>query len=232
MRTPQRAVFSVLAVLGLMACGCGKPEGTASGSSSAGRAASASPAAAAGTQTAGEQLKASETAAVSAKDAKKVEPLEPPAAATYEFLEALRTGDDRKAVSLLSSLAREKAASLNRHVTPTASDTARFSIGKVQYVGEDGAQVACTWTDLDEEGKPNSDMAVWVLRRESEGWRIAGVASKVFEDRDPVVLNFEDPEDLLRQQQWIRTEMERRMRAELELLQAKDERGETKSQPR
>ena len=149
----------------------------------------------------------SETATVAADAAQSGQKLDAPAAATRDFLEALRTGNDEKATAMISTVAREKAASLNRNVTPPASDTARFTIGKVEYVGEDGAQVACTWTDLDENGQPRTDTAVWVLRRESEGWRIVGVAAKIFPDRDPVVLNFEDPEDMLRQQQWVREEM-------------------------
>lgn len=143
-----------------------------------------------------------------------------------EFLEAVRTGSDNKAIRLLSTVAREKTASLNKNVTPAASDTAHFTVGKVDYVGDYGRRVACTWTDLDEEGKPITDTAVWVLRRESEGWRIAGVAAKVFPDHDPIILNFEDPEDLLKQQQWVRTEMQRRM--EESGLQAK-ETGKTDS---
>lgn len=137
--------------------------------------------------------------------------LDGPAAATYEFLESLRTGNDEKATAMLSTVAREKAASLNRSVTPPASDTARFTVGSVDYVGDSGARVSCTWTDLDEEGHPRTDTAVWVLRRESEGWRVVGVAAKIFPDKDPVVLNFEDPEDMFRQQQWVRAEMQRRM---------------------
>ena len=137
-----------------------------------------------------------------------------PAAAVREFLEAVRTGNDDKAWRMLSSTAREKMSSLNRSVTPPASDTARFSIGKVDYVNDDGARVACTWTDLDDEGRPTSDQAVWVLRREQEGWRVAGVAFQIFPGEAPLVLNFEDPEDMFRKQQWGREELRRRMAAE------------------
>jgi len=198
MRKMHGIVMSAVVVL--VVAGCGKSDGTKQTSTSAGG-------------------NAATTAAPAVADSNVK--LEPPAVATQEFLEALRTGNDDKAVRMLSTVAREKAASLNRNVTPAASDTARFGVGKVEYVGEYGARVACTWTDLDEEGKPSTDTAVWVLRRESEGWRIAGVAAKVFPDHDPIVLNFEDPEDLLRQQQWVRAEMQRRM--EEGGLQARDE---------
>lgn len=140
--------------------------------------------------------------------------LEAPAAAAHEFLEALRTGNDERASKLLTATARQKTASLNRNVTPPASDTARFSIGKIEYVNDDGARVACTWTDFDEQGQPKTDEAVWVLRREQDGWRIAGVAAQVFPGESPVLLNFEDPDDMFRKQQWVREEMRRRIMAD------------------
>ncbi len=137
--------------------------------------------------------------------------LEAPAAAAQEFLEALRTGNDEKASAMLTSVAREKTASLNRNVTPPASDTAKFSVGKVDYINNDGARVACTWTDLDEEGQPKTDVAIWVLRCEEGKWRIAGVAAQVFPGEAPLLLNFEDPEDMFRKQQWVREEIRRRI---------------------
>ncbi len=143
-----------------------------------------------------------------------------PAAAVYQFLDAVRTGNDDKAANMLSALAREKAAAWNRNVTPPASDTARFTIGKVEYLGEDGARVASTWTDLDEDGQLNSDNAIWVLRKEAQGWRIVGVAATVFPGEPPLLLNFEDPEEMAKKQQWVREEIRRRV--EKENLQAKE----------
>jgi hypothetical protein len=150
-----------------------------------------------------------------------------PAEATHVFLEALRTGNDEKATQMLSKMAREKAASLNKNVTPPASDTASFVVGKVDYVAEDGARVACKWTDVDPDGKSRTDEAIWVLRREAEGWRIAGVAAQVFADQPPLLLNFEDPEDMARKQQWVREEYRRR--AEADGLQAQT--GEKQETP-
>jgi hypothetical protein len=150
-----------------------------------------------------------------------------PAAAVHEFLEALRTGNDEKASKMLSRVAREKTASLNRNVTPPASDSARFTVGKVDLINDDGARVACTWTDLDDEGKPATDQAVWVLRREQDGWRVAGLAAQAFPGEEPLLLNFEDPDDMLKKQQWIRAERRRRMEAGG--LQAQGEKKEEKS---
>jgi hypothetical protein len=141
-----------------------------------------------------------------------------PAAAVAEFLEAIRTGNDEVATRLLSKAARQK----NRRVTPPASDTAKFTVGKVDMIGEDGARVACTWTDLDPDRQSKTDEAFWVVRREADGWRIAGVAAQIFPGEKPVLLNFEDPEDMTRQQQWVREEMRRRMEREENGLQAKE----------
>jgi hypothetical protein len=49
-----------------------------------------------------------------------------------------------------------------------------------------------------------------MVRREADGWRIAGMATRVFEDQPPLYLNFEDPEDMLRKQQLVAQEIERR----------------------
>jgi hypothetical protein len=143
-------------------------------------------------------------------DPANVAKLDGPAAAVYQFLDAVRTGNDAKATQMLTTLARAKAAETNRSVRPTASDTARFQVGQVEYLAEDGARVACTWTDLDEHGEPQTDEALWMVRRELAGWRIAGVAATVFSGEPPLLLDFEKPEEMLQQQQWVREEMRRR----------------------
>jgi hypothetical protein len=95
-------------------------------------------------------------------------------------------------------------------VAPPGSDTARFEVGQVQTLGDDGARVAIKWTDLDETGKPHSDEVLWMVRRVDEGWRIAGVAAPVFEGEPPLLLNFEDPADMLAKQKLVREEIKRR----------------------
>jgi hypothetical protein len=134
---------------------------------------------------------------------------EGPEGATKAFLEAVRIGDDKTAATLLTPVARKKTAEKQMVVAPPGSDTATYSVGDVQYV-DDGAHVASDWTDVDAEGRMHTDRIVWILRQESEGWRIAGMATKVFPDRPPVVLNFEDPDDMLRQQQSAEAEMAKR----------------------
>ncbi len=132
-----------------------------------------------------------------------------PEAITAEFLEAVRTGDDKKAASLLTTTARKRTAEMEMVVAPPGSETASFAVREVIRV-EQGAHVASDWTDVDADGHMHTDRIVWLLRDEPEGWRIAGMATKIFPDQPPVVLNFEDPEDMLRQQQWADEEIARR----------------------
>ena len=129
-----------------------------------------------------------------------------PAAAVFEFHEAVRTGNDEKAASMLTATARRKIAEMDPPVVvaPPGSDTAKFEVGRVEYLAEDGARVASTWSDRDEDSQRRTDELLWMVRREPEGWRIAGVAATVFEGEPPVLLNFEDPEEMLRKQQRVR----------------------------
>jgi hypothetical protein len=154
---------------------------------------------------------------VASVDPNTVAKADGPERAVHDFLEALRTGNEEKATQLLSTVARQKTAAVNRALTPPASSTASFAIGKVEYVGDDGARVPCTWTDLDEDGQRKSDEAIWVARREAEGWRIAGVAAAVFPGEPPLLLNFEDPEEMARKQQLVREEMRRRTEASMQV---------------
>ena len=66
------------------------------------------------------------------------------------------------------------------------------------------------WIDLDETGKSRIDKATWVCRLEPEGWRVAGFAAYVFEGENPLLLSFEDPEDMAKKQIWLEEEMTRR----------------------
>jgi hypothetical protein len=66
-----------------------------------------------------------------------------------------------------------------------------------------------------------------VLRLEKDEWRVVGVAAQIFPGEAPLLLNFEDPEDMFRKQQWVREEIRRRM--ESGELQAQN--GEKKEKP-
>lgn len=142
-----------------------------------------------------------------------------PAEAVAVFLDAVKNGQDEKANSMLTKLALQETAKLNMVVAPPGSDTASFEVGEVEMLSEgdeQGAQVASKWTDVGDDGLPHTDEIIWMLRKEAEGWRIAGMATTIFENEPPLLLDFENPQDMQRKQQLAEEEMQRRMKAELE----------------
>lgn len=137
-----------------------------------------------------------------------------PDVAVFEFLKAVQSGDDKRAAEMLTKLAREKTAEMEMVVAPPGSETASFEVGQVEMLEDRGAYVSSTWTDVGEGGKPHSDQIVWLVRNEPEGWRIAGMVTKLFDNK--LVLNFEDPQDMMRKQQLAEQEMMRRAQQQIQ----------------
>jgi limonene-1,2-epoxide hydrolase len=131
------------------------------------------------------------------------------------FLQALKMGDDARATSLLTAQAQREMERANAAIKPPGSPTAEFAVTEVQYLGEakDGAHVLCSWTDTDTDGSRQSYEIVWMLRNEGGSWAIAGMATQVFEDQPPLVLNFEDPVDAQRKREAVDSEIVRRQSA-------------------
>jgi hypothetical protein len=148
-----------------------------------------------------------------------------PAAVIAEFLEAVRTGDDQKAAGLLTRRARERTTELELVVAPPGSETAWFRVGRTSILEKD-ARVECEWTDLDTDGLLHTDVIEWLLRRDADGWRVRGMSHQTFSDREPTVLDFEQPGDMLRRQQLAEEELARREQA------LERERGTATIQPR
>lgn len=141
-----------------------------------------------------------------------------PARAVAVFLDALRRGDDQKILQMYTALAREQVLRSDVAFAPKASDTATFEVGEVEYLAEDGARVACTWTDLGEDG-PQTLEFLWMVRREPAGWRVAGVAAYAYPGEEPLLLDLEKSlEESLRQRDLLEEDMLHR--ADGERLQA------------
>jgi len=145
-----------------------------------------------------------------------------PAEAVTVFLEAVRRGDDAKAAAMFTETARQKASEMNIEVAPKGSDTARFQIGQVEYVDQALAKVPSTWSDYDPQGELRTDNMAWMVRREPEGWRVAGMAATVFEGEPPLLLDFENPEETLRKLDLLREEIHRRSEATYQATQPTD----------
>lgn len=167
------------------------------------------------TTSSADAIPAASTAALSPEEAAAAAQLKEvtgaPDAAVREFLSAVQVGDEERAGLMLTDLARQKTREHDLLVAPPGSPTAKFSVTEFEFVTPDeaGAHVASTWTDFDENGQPHTDKIVWVVRKESYGWRIAGMVTVLYEGSEPLVLNFEDPEDMLRKQELAQKELER-----------------------
>ncbi|MFH1920446.1 MAG: hypothetical protein ABIP48_11240 [Planctomycetota bacterium] len=137
-----------------------------------------------------------------------------PATAVSVFLDALRCGDDVKILQMYTVRAREEAAQPGEHFAPRGSDTAQFQVGQVEYVSEEGARVACTWTDLDQDGQPHTVDLLWMVRREVPGWRVAGMAAVPFPGEPPVLLDFENLEETKQKLDLLEEEIRQRSETE------------------
>lgn len=137
---------------------------------------------------------------------------EPAKAAVVKFLDAMKRGDEAGARDMLTTVARTKTEQMGMSVAPPVADTATYTVRDCEMVGEndDLAHVATTWSDKDETGAPTSENIVWAVRLDPEGWRVVGMAMKIFEDMPPLLLNFEDPEDMLAKQEMVAKELTRR----------------------
>lgn len=132
------------------------------------------------------------------------------------FLEAFQAGDPQGTAKYLTTAAREDAQRHGLEISPPGSAAALFEVGEMEYVGEgkDAAHVATNYTEPDASGQSVTRVVVWGLKREEEGWRIAGMAIKVFEDAPPLFLNFEDQEEMQQKLQMVQQEMARRIQLE------------------
>jgi hypothetical protein len=118
------------------------------------------------------------------------------------FLEAMRAADAVSVESLLTTQAREETKRHNMPVEPVAAPHAQFQVAAPQYLpmNPNGAHVQAQWIESD--GMINyTHTVIWVLRRQAEGWRIAGFAIELVPGQGPQFLNFEDPADMVKKQQ-------------------------------
>ncbi|MFM8413745.1 MAG: hypothetical protein ACKOCX_03375 [Planctomycetota bacterium] len=131
------------------------------------------------------------------------------------FLEAIKRGDDAAARNMLTATARVKTEEMGISVAPPVNDTATYAVRDCEVVGDAGdlVHVATTWTDVDSDGFQSTDNVIWVVRLDPEGWRVVGMAMRVFDDLPPLLLNFEDPEDMIAKQAMVAEELERRATA-------------------
>jgi hypothetical protein len=121
------------------------------------------------------------------------------------YLEGARNGDDKQVNSLLTPIARAEMAKRNFHVAPPASDTTRFELGEVSRPSDQVAYVPCRLIDQKgDNAKPKVSNLVWALRMTKEGWRIGGMAIKVTKDDNPILLDFEKPDEIVKMRETVK----------------------------
>ncbi len=157
---------------------------------------------------------------------------EPARAAVVEFLAAIKRGDDAAASGMLTKVARAKTEELGLTVAPPVNDSATYEVKECEMVGDAGdlVHVGTTWSDKDEEGTSSTESIVWVVRLDPEGWRVVGMAMRVFEDMPPLLLNFEDPEDMIAKQEMVAAELQRRSQTPTSTPGAGTAQGQDQSQ--
>lgn len=132
-----------------------------------------------------------------------------------DFLEAIKRGDDTAARGMLTQVARAKTEEMGLSIAPPVPATATYSIRDGEAIDKAGdvVHVSTTWTDTDAEVFTTTDEVIWVTRLDPEGWRVVGMAMKVFEDTPPLLLDFEDPADMIAKQRQVAMEIQRRAKA-------------------
>lgn len=135
-----------------------------------------------------------------------------PQQAVAEYLEAVKLGDAETVNRLLTNAAREKTTELNIAVAPPGSETAEYHVGSSKLIDQEGetAHVDSSWSDLNADGDREEYQITWILRKETEGWRVAGMMGQFIKDGDMMVFNFENPQEVIRQQDYAQQELERR----------------------
>lgn len=131
-----------------------------------------------------------------------------------QFLTAVKAGEKVTAENLLTTVAREKTASEGIGIGNISNAGMSFEIQGVQPLvmpdGKEAAHVSCVFTEQQEDGKAESHNIIWALRKETVGWRVAGMAWTPFAGEPPIFMDFEDPADMIRKQQLLAEEQERR----------------------
>jgi hypothetical protein len=117
------------------------------------------------------------------------------------FLNALRSGDSPTTESLLTSVARQELAKHSLSVDVQSAPNATYQVHPAEVLPDgNGAHVKSVWTEKFADGDETYEI-IWGLRRQPEGWRVAGMLMQLVPGQEMQVLNFEDPGDMLRKKE-------------------------------
>ena len=119
-----------------------------------------------------------------------------------QFLDQVRRGgDDSMAGTLLTERARSELKRVGLPIDPFGAPDAKYTVTRSEMVpGQDtAALVHSVWSDPNEDGGSADSEVVWLLVQESAGWRISGMAIQTTPGEEPMLIDFEDGDEMLRQ---------------------------------
>jgi len=112
-----------------------------------------------------------------------------------QFLDRVRRGgDDSGAGALLTVQAQSELKRIGRSVQPIGSPDASFSVTRSEAVpGEpDSMLVHSVWSEPNGDGTNDDYQVVWAVQRESNQWRISGLAMELQPGQPAMIIDFEN----------------------------------------
>ncbi len=116
-----------------------------------------------------------------------------------QFLDQVRRGGENSgAGELLTQRAQAELKRIGRTVQPIGSPDARFNVTQAREVPNEpnSMLVQSIWTEPGPEGTQNDFEVVWAVQREASGWRISGLAMEIDPTEPPIVIDFENGEEM------------------------------------
>lgn len=145
----------------------------------------------------------SKNAGVTRPATESIEQSEPkilaPAEIVSQFLDRVRRGGEGDSASdLLSKLAQQEMTRIGRPLQFPGSPDTTFEVRPaIPVPSQEGLVWVHTFlSESGESGETTQYEAVWTLRQESAGWRIAGVAIDQGDNLEPLQIDFEDGDQM------------------------------------
>ena len=97
--------------------------------------------------------------------------------------------------------AKQELARHSLSVDVQSAPNATYQVRPAEILADQsGAHVKSVWTERFDDGDETYEI-VWALRRQQDGWRLAGMAMELIPGQPMQYLNFEDPADMLRKKE-------------------------------
>lgn len=118
-----------------------------------------------------------------------------PNAIVQAFLDAAKNRDRNVAEQLLTKAARRETEREGLVIDPPGTPQMTYEVGEAEIAEENptAAYVKVRW--FEDTNQTESSEIIWVLRKESQGWRIAGMTTPQA-DGQYLTWNFEEPTDM------------------------------------